>query len=193
MEFDVKLVLSLLAVSVAIVSYVPYLKDIFKGKTKPHAFSWLIWALLNGIAFFGQLNDGGGVGSWAVGFTALATFFIFFISLFKGEKDIRPFDWFCLLGALLALIPWLLTNDPLISIIVITVIDIVAFLPTFRKSFHKPFEETLLTYSLSVFKYSLVTIALQNYSLITLIFPLSMVIINLVFVIFVISRRAKNI
>lgn len=191
MEFDYKAVLGASAVVIAVVSYIPYFRDIFAGKTKPHAFTWLVWAILNGIAFAGQVHDDAGAGSWAVGFTALALFSIFLISLWKGEKNIRPFDWFCLISALLALIPWLLSSDPLLSIILITVIDTIGFLPTVRKSFNKPHQETLITYELSTLKYLLVIIALHQYTLVTVLFPLVMVVMNGLFVILLVIRRKQ--
>jgi len=186
-----KAILGTTAVVIAVVSYIPYFKDIFTGKTKPHAFTWLVWAILNGIAFAGQVHDNGGAGAWAVGFTTLATFSIFLIALVKGEKDIRRFDWLCLGGAVLSLIPWLITSEPLISVVLITIIDVFGFLPTVRKSIRKPRQETLSTYALSTLKYGLVVIALQSYTLVTVLFPLSIAILNGLFVLFLLIRRRQ--
>jgi hypothetical protein len=187
-----KSVLGVIALVVAFVSYVPYIRNIFAGKTKPHAFSWLVWGILNGIAFAGQLHDKGGAGAWSVGLTAAVMVFIFSVSLKRGEKDIRPFDRFCLISALLSLIPWLLTNDPLASVILITVIDAFGFLPTVRKSYRKPHQETLVTFTLSIVKYSLVVIALQKYTVVTVLFPLSLVIMNALFVGMLVIRRKQT-
>ena len=54
---EYKTILGIIAVIIALAGYVPYFRDIFRGKTKPHAFSWLVWASLTGIAFFGQIFD----------------------------------------------------------------------------------------------------------------------------------------
>lgn len=191
MTTEIKVIIGFAAIAVAVVSYVPYFRDVFAGKTKPHAFTWLVWAVLNGIAFAGQLHGDAGAGAWAVGFTTLVTFTIFLLALKKGEKDIRTFDWICLVGALLSLIPWIITNDPLISVILITIIDVFGFLPTVRKSILKPHQETLTTYALSTLKYGLVVIALQNYSLVTMLFPISIAILNGLFVILLIVRRRQ--
>ncbi len=189
MNLEYKTLLALGAIMIAIVSYVPYFRDIFRGKTKPHAFTWLIWGTLNGIAFLGQLSDSGGVGAWALGFTAIATLSIFGLSLFKGEKNIKPFDWFCLVGSFLAIVPWLLTNDPLLSVVLITLIDVIAFMPTVRKSVIKPHQETLITYFLSIFKYFFIVGALENYTVVTVLFPFVIGFMNLAFVVFILVRR----
>jgi len=186
---DYKSALGAVAVLVAVISYIPYFRDIFAGKTKPHAFTWLVWASLNGIAFAGQIQGRGGPGAWAVGFTACALFAIFITALFKGEKDIKRIDWICLGGAAFALVLWFLTNGPLLSVILITIIDAFGFFPTVRKSYFKPQQETLVTFSLSIFKYFLVVLALENYTLVTALFPVSLVIMNGLFVIMLVARR----
>lgn len=188
---DYKSILGAGAVLVAVISYIPYFRDIFAGKTKPHAFTWLVWASLNAIAFAGQIHDKGGAGAWAVGFTACALFAIFVTALFKGEKDIKRIDWICLMGAALALVLWFLTNGPLLSVILITIIDAFGFFPTVRKSYFKPHQETLVTFSLSIFKYFLVVLALKNYTPVTALFPVSLVVMNGLFVIMLVVRRRQ--
>lgn len=184
-----KTLIGIIAIGIAIISYIPYFRDIFSGKTKPHAFSWLVWGVLNAIVFVGQVSDGDGAGSWVVGFTAAVTLSIFVLSLRFGEKDIKAFDWFCLIGAGVSLLPWLVTNDPLLSVILVTIIDILGFVPTIRKSYNKPHQETLVTYVLSTVKYLLAIVALQNYSWVTVLFPLAMVVVHIFFVALLIIRR----
>lgn len=186
-----KAILGIIAIIIAVISYIPYFKDMLSGKTKPHAFSWLIWAVLNGIAYVGQVHDKGGAGSWPLGFTAVAMVAIFLVSLKKGEKDIRPFDWFCLVAAGLAIIPWLLTDSPLTSIILVTIIDLLGFMPTIRKVYNRPFEETLSTHILSTIKYGLILLALQAYTAVTVLFPLAVFIADGLLVALIIVRRKQ--
>lgn len=188
---DYKTILGGIAVLIAFVSYVPYFRDIFADKTKPHAFTWLIWASLNAIAFAGQVHDKGGAGAWATGFTACALFSIFLIALIKGDKDIKKFDWACLLGAALALVFWFVADGPLLSVMLITVIDVLGFFPTVRKSYLRPHEETLVTYSLSTVKYLLSVAALQNYTVVTALFPVTLVVVHVLFVGMLIIRRTQ--
>lgn len=107
---DYKDILGITTVVIAFVSYVPYFRDIFSGRTKPHAFSWLVWGVLTGIAFFGQIADNAGPGAWVMGFTALICFLIFLAALIRGEKDIVLVDWLSLLGTGIALVFWYLTG-----------------------------------------------------------------------------------
>lgn len=186
-----KAAIGIITVILAVISYIPYFRDMLSGKTKPHAFSWLIWAVLNGIAYVGQVHDKGGAGSWPLGFTVLAMSAIFLLALQKGEKDIRPFDWFCLIAAGFALIPWLLANSPLVSIILVTIIDLLGFMPTIRKIYNKPHQETLFTHVLSTIKYGLILIALENYTAVTVLFPLAVFIADGLLVGLIVVRRKQ--
>ena len=188
---DYKTIVGVIAVLISIFGYVPYFRDIISGKTKPHAFSWLVWGVLNAIAFAGQIHGKGGAGTWAVGLTALALFAIFVLSLIKGEKRIKLFDWLCLAGAAVSLLLWAITKQPLGSIILITVVDAFGFLPTVRKAYSKPYQETLLTYKINTVKYFLVVLALQNYTLVTTLFPLAVALMNALFVAMLIIRRKQ--
>lgn len=184
-----KTALGIIATVIAFYSYIPYFRDIFRGKTKPHAFSWFIWLLLTAIGFLAQISDGGGAGAWATGFTALVAFFIFLTALRHGEKEITKSDWVCLTGALLAIGVWPFTDTPLLSVILITLIDALGFIPTFRKAYKKPHEETLQTYALSAIKFAIAIVALSNYSIVTILYPASLVVMNSLFVCMLLTRR----
>jgi hypothetical protein len=95
------------------------------------------------------------------------------------------------LWALLAIVIWYITDNALYSVLLITLVDALWFYPTFRKSYYRPFQETLSTYLLSGTKFIFSIIALTNYTLITYLYPLSLVIMNFVFVIMLLIRRKK--
>lgn len=56
---DVKTIISMLAVLLTFVAYVPYVRDTLQGKTTPHVYTWFIWGLVTAIAFGLQLEGGG--------------------------------------------------------------------------------------------------------------------------------------
>jgi len=188
---ETKTIIALASIAMTIFGYSFYFKDIFAGKTKPHAFSWLVWATLTSIAFFGQLSAGAGPGAWVTATTAVVSFVIFWLALTRGEKDITKSDKIFLGASFFAIIPWLLTKDPLISIILVTVIDFLGFLPTIRKSIKKPYEETLIHYVFAGLKFLLAIIALDNYTLVTWLYPASLVLANWFFIVLLLVQRRK--
>lgn len=188
---DFKTSLAVIAIIMTIAGYFFYFKDIFANKTKPHAFSWLVWALLTGIAFFGQLSDGAGPGAWVTAATALVSCVICVLAIKKGEKNITRSDKLNLLGAGIALSLWLVTSEPLLAVILITIVDFLGFMPTIRKSYQKPHEETLASYALAGLKFVLAIIALDNYTVATWLYPASLVAANGFFVCMLVVRRRK--
>jgi hypothetical protein len=76
-------------------------------------------------------------------------------------------------------------------VILITVVDAFGFLPTVRKAYGKPRQETLITYEINTVKYMLVVLAIQNYTLITTLFPAAVAIMNALFVTMLIIRRRQ--
>src|SRR3989344_7062194 len=141
---DSKTLLGILATVIGIIGYIPYFVDIFRGKTKPHVFSWFVWTLLTSIAFFAQVAGDAGPGAWVTGLTAMVCLVITLLAFTRGEKEITRLDWMSFVGALLGIILWIKNQDPLPSVILVTLVDAIAFIPTFRKSYHKPNEETAI-------------------------------------------------
>lgn len=186
-----KNILGILAVLIGLIGYVPYFTTIFSGKTKPHAFTWFVWGILTAIAFSGQIVGHGGAGAWVTGLTAFISFIICGLALVKGTKDFPLADWLCLAGCMVALGLWAITNNPLSAIVLITIIDLLAFIPTFRKSYSAPGSEPAFTYSLSGLKFVLGIAALQEFSAVTVLYPASLVLTNGLFVLMLLIRRRQ--
>lgn len=86
---------------------------------------------------------------------------------------------------------WAITDSPLTAVILITIIDALGFAPTFRKAYHKPQEETMITFVLSAVKFVIAIAALSNYSTVTVLYPASLVLMNGLFVAMLIVRRKQ--
>ena len=186
---DYKAVLGVVAIIIGIAAYIPYLRDLFQGKTRPHVFSWFIWGLMTAIGFFAQLSEGAGAGAWIGAFTASVSFFIAIYALRRGEKNITLIDWASFFGAVLAIAFWVITKEPLTAIILIVLIDALGFVPTFRKSYSKPYEETLISYFLNGTKFIPALFALESFSLATALYPAYLIVANYSFVAMLVARR----
>jgi hypothetical protein len=186
-----KEIIGAITVILLFVGIIPYIIDIFKGITKPHVLTWLIWSVVTIAAFIAQWQQGGGAGSWTTTAAGLATIFITILSFFKGSKDIAKSDVIIFIAALLSLIPWYFTHNPTLSAILITIIDALGFLPTIRKTFHDPSSETLISYIVHTIRHSLSIFALSNYNIATYFYPLILAIMNLIIIGEIIYRRKK--
>lgn len=184
--------IGLITVALSFIALGPYIIDILKNKTKPHIFTWVVWAMVTILAFVGQWQKGGGAGSWTTGITGLLTIFIALISLKKGSRDITFFDTIIFIGALLSMIPWWLTKDPTLSVVILTAIDVLAFIPTIRKTIKDPKSETFISYVLHAVRHSLSIAALSNYNLATYIYPASLAVMNVIVALTILRPRFKK-
>lgn len=169
--------------------YYNYIKDILKWQTRPHVFTWVIWWTLSLIAFAIQLYDNAGIWSVITWITWVVCIIISLLALKNWEKDITKSDKIFFSGAIVAILVWILLDNPYISVILITLISILGFIPTVRKSWNKPGQETISQYILASVKFILAIIILDNFSFLTLTFPLYLVIANAAFVLMILMRK----
>jgi hypothetical protein len=191
LELSFKEWFGVIAVVLAVLNYLPYLIGSLRGTITPHIFTWALWFILTSVAFFAQLTSGGGIGAWATGTTALILFLIALVSLRSGFGYIRTFDWLALTGAFGSIILWVITSDPFWSVILISVIHSVCFLPTFRKGYITPHRESITAFILTILKYAAAIIAMESYSVETILFPATIMTTSFLFITMVEFRRLR--
>lgn len=186
-----KQIVGFVAVILTLAGYVPYIRDTLKGKTTPHIYTWFLWSLLSFIGFALQMSDKAGPGAFVTLTAAIAGLFICIVGFRKGSKNITFSDTVFLILALLSLVIWLFAKQPVVSTILISVTDLLAFFPTLRKSWRKPEEETLSSYVTNTFRFGLALVALEKYTIISSLSPWTWVFMNGIFSIFLIVRRKQ--
>lgn len=178
-----------LAVATIIVSRGAYFRSIMQGRTRPHAFSWFIWGVISSIGFAAQVAKGAGAASWVRGFGACTCFLLVALCWKRGEKHITRADWVTLCVALCAIPLWVITQTPVWSVILVCIIDTSGYLPTVRKAWHKPEQETHVGYILSSLGAFLSLLAIDNYNLSTWLYPLVLVFSNGLMATYLLLRR----
>jgi hypothetical protein len=175
-------VLAFIAAGLAFVGNLPYIKDAFTKRVKPHPYTWLVWTIVSTIVVFGQIAKGAGIGALPAAVALVFTVIIFLFSLQYGFKYVRKTDTFFLIAALLGLIPWLLFDNPTISVIIAVSIDLIAFVPTLRKTYLHPETETPVLYGSNVLRHILTLFSLQAYNIATMLHSFAMIITNSIMV-----------
>jgi len=163
---------SAVAIALTVFAFYPYIRAILRGSVKPHVFSWVIWAATTFIVFLAQLEEKGGAGAWAIGVSGTVTGFIAVLALIRASDiSITGSDWLFFLGAMASLPLWYFTADPLWAVVLLTAVDVLGFGPTVRKAYHFPFEEQLTFFALFTARNLIVILALERYSVTTVLFP----------------------
>ena len=134
-----KEIIGAIALAIGVIGYIPYFIGMYKNTVKPHIFSWFIWGLIMETVFIIQWENHSGPGSWV---TAISSLFCIIVCLFgwkDGDKNIKRSDWTVLVVCQLAIPLWYVIQNPVFTMILLTVIEIVAFYPTFHKSWWCPY------------------------------------------------------
>ncbi len=186
---NIKIIFAILSSLVGISCFVPYILDIFKGKTKPHSYSWLIWMILQIIAAISMFSIGVGWGITSISIGAVLCGFVFILSLKHGTHNIKTFDKICLMGALVAISVYFFLHNPLLSVLIVAIVDFVGFLPTLRKAYEEPYTETLSTYILSFISTILALFSFSIFTFENSLYLTSLIITNAVCAVVIIFRR----
>lgn len=185
-----KELLSAAAIALTLAMFFPYIQSIHHGQTKPHMFSWVVWGLGTLTVFFAQLAGQGGIGAWPIGVSGVITSYIALLAyLQRADTHITRTDWLFFFAALSALPFWFFTSNPLWAVVSLTVVDVLGFGPTVRKAYRHPHEESAKFFALSVARNLLVILALERYSLTTVLFPAAVGLACLLLVFMLIYRR----
>jgi hypothetical protein len=172
-----------------IIGYGIYFWMIIKDKIKPHGITYLIWSIIVGLNFAIQVISGVGKGSALLGINFAGCIMVFIFCYFKKHIAYDRIDWICFFLAILAVILWLITKTPVYSVILSCVIDLLAILPSFRKAFTKPYEDSALLFFISGLEYLLSFPAYQVLSFVILLYPVFVVTIDFSYTGLMLIRR----
>ena len=184
-------VLAFLGAILTIVALIPYILDVIKKKTKPNIVSWFTWTLLTSIATAAAFS----AGEWEAAILTLAnaigTFAIVLLGIRNGMAKLSLFDVLCQLGALFALVLWLILDIPLVAIVGVVFIDFLGVLPTIRHSWKNPEEETWQTFMLSTMAPVFTIAALTAYHWENLLYPTYLLLADGLVMVVILYRRKE--
>ncbi len=179
-----------LAAFISFLALIPYIRNIFRRHTQPHIFTWLIWGISTLTVFAAQWTDHAGAGSWSTAIGGVMTFVVIGLAWKYNTKHyITKTDWYFLGLSFAALMLWGATDNPLHAVILLTLVDTAAYVPTFRKSWHRPHTEALTMYNIMTIRNLMAIAALEHYSLTTLLFPFVTSLANTILVVCLLIRR----
>jgi len=172
-------------------AYYPYIRDILKWKTKPHIFSWIVFVIMDVVAFFIQFWDNAWPGAWWIMATWIWAIFVMLLAVKYWEKHITKSDVLAFSFALLSILFYVFLDNPYLSQIMIFIILFLAMYPTIRKSYHKPHQETISIYSIAMLRSMLSIWAAVNLSFLTIGLPVLTIILNTFFIWMIVVRKKQ--
>ncbi|MFA6908315.1 MAG: hypothetical protein WC289_00315 [Patescibacteria group bacterium] len=190
MDFNIKLLFAASAGLIALIGgFFPYIRDIYRGKTKPHSYTWLIWTITQATALAGLWRGDGGWAIWTMGLGVSINIIIFLLSLRYGTRNITAGDSIVLIVALSAIVVWWQLHNPLLALIMVSVIDVIGYVPSFRKTYKEPWSETMLAWAVFTATNVLTIFALNEYNFMTMAYLTSITVANLTLLLICVFRR----
>lgn len=189
MNFSVFLI-ALALVSNTLAYYI-YIKKIVQGKLKPHTLTYFVWTIIIGINLLLQLFEGVGFGTLLILTNFLGCLLVSVSGIFKYKTEYTKFDFICVILAIFAILLWILTKTPLYSVILSCIIDFLALLPSFKKSFSKPYDDSAIIFLVSGFEYLFSFPSYQVFSFLVLAYPVCVLSLDFLYSIFIFIRRRQ--
>jgi hypothetical protein len=177
-DFDLKDLFGFISVLLEVVAIVPYIVSMLRGRTKPHAFSWLIWCILMSISFAAQIENGAGSGSWALGASIISCLIVLCMSFKRSAFSSTRTDWIFLITALSAIPLWLVVKSPVPTVLLVTTIDLLGYGPTFRKTWSSPHEELPFAWACAALKTTFAIAALDSYAFVNWFYLACLSVVN---------------
>jgi hypothetical protein len=167
---------ALVACGITLAIFIPYLGRVRSGQIRPRPASWLVWASSTILVSGGQALAGAGIGAVPILLSGLLSGAVAILALRRARQ--RPDlpasttgDRWCLIIALACLPLWALTGDPLWSVLILTGIDLVGFIPTLRAVWRAPHQESPLLFLAFAVRNAIAIVALASHNLTTTVFP----------------------
>lgn len=170
---------------------IPYIRDIFRHKTKPQRTMWWIYAGLFILLFAAQQSAHTG---WALALTLeyiFSSILIASLSIRYGFGSFHKRDFLSIGAAVVGLGLWLVTSSPVLAILMVIAVDFAGFWLTLVKSWHAPYSETLISWQLSFIGACFSVFAVAHPSFTTLVYPIYAVVFNGLLVGLLMYRRTK--
>lgn len=182
-----------IAIALTGAMFIPYIRSMARGVTRPHPVSWAIWGGGTAVIFFAQLLDGAGWGAWPIGLSGAITIGVA-VAAYRMTQEFSPTktDVGCLIVAAAGLLMWPLASSPVWTVVILTAVDLVGFVPTVRLVLKRPFDENLGFYVVSAFRNAAALLALEHYSVTTVVFPAAVLAGCLMLVSLMLICRARD-
>ena len=175
------------------IGYLPYIREVRSGTTKPNLASWIGWSFVLLIGSAAQIAKGA---SWSVllPIAALIGDMIVTILAFrKGYVHFSVLDKTCLGLGVAAILLWLITNEPLTALILAVSADFIVGVPTFVKTFKDPLSEGPMGWGFFALGSLLAFGATAQFDINNLAYPVEFVLLNGIVFFFALRGRLKTV
>jgi hypothetical protein len=176
----------IVAIAIRVGAGAQYTWGVYKGRARPNAVTWLLWGITPLIAFVAQIHHGAGPESAVTLVLAIGPLVVAGVTVLRDRtaSQLTPLTTTCAAFAVVGLILWQVTKNPVLAIAFCIIADAFATVPTLAKAYRDPRSEYATPYYLSVSSMVVTLYAVETWTFTTYAFPLYMLIINVILFVF---------
>ncbi len=182
-------VLGVLAGLVGVADTLPYVRDILRGRTRPHRGTWLIWGVLTVVVCVSQWADGATWSLVMAATQAAMTTLVFLLAIRRGEGGVSTTERVMIALAGAGVVGWLIADEPVIATACVVLADLMGVAMMVPKTYRDPESETFATYALASLAGALGAAAVGTINPSLLLFPLYFCLANGAIALLIRQRR----
>lgn len=137
----------ILAGILSLAAFFPYIYSILRGKTKPSMASWLIWFVVGVLLLASYGTSGAKYTLWMPLSYVLGPLVIVVLT-FRNSEPLTKLEVSCLFLAAFSLFVWFFSRSNTLALCMHLTIDCMGVVPTIRKSYKRPQEESKIAWSM---------------------------------------------
>jgi hypothetical protein len=172
-------------------AFLPYLRDVLRGTTRPHRGTWLIWCLLSVIVLASQRADGGRWSLLLVAAQCVGTVVTLSLAIPRGVGGAARADLALLAVAGAGVAGWYVAGDPTIATLGVVVADTAAVLMMLPKTYRDPRSETLSAYWLSTASVLFAAVSVGSLNVSLLLYPAYLTVADSIVIGIIMLRRRQ--
>ena len=179
-----------ISVLLQLISPLVYTRAVLRGQAKPHRTTRFVLLVLTTLATISLFISGDRVAVWLAGVSMLQGILVFTLSLKYGMGGWSKIDISCLIIALVGIIMWQITKQPIIALYFAIGADLVGMIPTIIKTYRLPKTEIYMFFLMDSIAATFNMLALKSWTIEQFSYPIYIMIIN-AFMVLLIVRPKK--
>lgn len=147
---DIILVLAMSAMTVEILSYTVYARDILSRRARPSRASWLVWAPLCWLTVASNWQAGADLTLIKLVAMCFGVTLVAILAIRFGTGGCSWLDRLCMGLTLLGVLAWIETHDPTTALLLFILADLSAAMPTIDDAARQPDKDSRAAWSLGL-------------------------------------------
>lgn len=186
-------ILIFLSSALALISPFIYARAILKGEAKPHRTTRFVLFIIAALSTATLFANGNTLAVWLAGATLIQGAIILGLSIKYGMGGWAKIDLACLAIALLGIVVWQTTKNPVLGLYCSILADFTGMVPALIKTYRFPKTEIAAFFALDILAAFLSLAASQSFILENISYPIYIAAINAIMVALILWPRPKTV